>query len=562
MLYLAEVEKQKVAIIGSHRTELKLLASQGNDQMWNPIAGNEVLVCENITEQTAKGALYMLNLGTNNEIQGVPELAGPRLVNYLKHFSRLVEKSNNQEKEIAQWKESLQLQSEEITNRQLELDNQQEKLQNLEEDLARLEEEKTKLEEEKNKLQDTWNEVLQEQKTLADNTASGTLHNKEIEELIENFSNCFIDTSSLKEYYQNCLTTVQNQQAKLEQYSSELEEEKNHFEEQQNNLNETGAKLEQSRKEVNSTLENLQQVKLDLEIQRSLINQKEEVLIQINFSLEEMEFLTKQMNELKEDIAEDENEQDIDFDSLERMTLEELEEAVKNLQEDTAKSVNFVNMQEEELTEQKNYIKELEDKLAHSSQTDKYSIDIELNDAKEAMKFLNETLVGQRRSKKKKQKILNQHIKFFYRKKGFFELETVDTVQVDPIVQTLQSKNNLLRENKDKLESQIETLKQSVEPIERMVEQQHDAYEMEENLLREDEQDWIQSQIRLNQIECKMNFLQEAISPLQESLTQIYSDLQNMENSLNTFDETANQQSELAGKMQEIFTADNDNDID
>ncbi len=92
MLYLAEVQKQKGGVFGGGKAELKLLACQRTDQSWSAVPAEEVIPAEEANNLSA-GALVIVNLGGNRQVQGEIEPAGGRLVNMLQTFSRLVEKS-------------------------------------------------------------------------------------------------------------------------------------------------------------------------------------------------------------------------------------------------------------------------------------------------------------------------------------------------------------------------------------------------------------------------------------------------------------------------------------
>ncbi len=147
MLYLAEVKNQnKIGFVsGGYKTDFKLLASQGTDQCWSSLSGNDTITVEAINDSVSQGALYIVNLDDNKKLQGQPELAGPRVVNYLRQLSRTLEKTKAQEFEIAEWKDSLRLQGEQIGLRQDELDKQQQVISQQQQDLAQLEQDKEKL---------------------------------------------------------------------------------------------------------------------------------------------------------------------------------------------------------------------------------------------------------------------------------------------------------------------------------------------------------------------------------------------------------------------------------
>ncbi|MFM7794173.1 MAG: hypothetical protein ACKO90_40975, partial [Microcystis panniformis] len=116
MLYLAEVKKQTRGFIGGYKTELKLLACQHKDQTWSAIARNDILTYDE-TNSRGEGALLLVNLSDNRQLQGNPELAGAEMVRQLQKISRLMERNKEDQEKIDQWKKSLTYQSE-ILNRQ------------------------------------------------------------------------------------------------------------------------------------------------------------------------------------------------------------------------------------------------------------------------------------------------------------------------------------------------------------------------------------------------------------------------------------------------------------
>jgi len=126
VLYLAEVRKQSRSFLGA-KAELKLLACQRKDQSWSAIPGEEMKEAEEAVN-FENGALVLINLGDNRQIQGKVEPAASKLVNILQNFSRVVEKAKKEEDDIEQWKQSLIYQAQELTQREAEMDGRLEQL--------------------------------------------------------------------------------------------------------------------------------------------------------------------------------------------------------------------------------------------------------------------------------------------------------------------------------------------------------------------------------------------------------------------------------------------------
>lgn len=544
MLYLTEVKNQNRGIIGGYKTELKLLARQDNDQIWSPIIAEEVAVCDSINEQISKGTLFIVNLGANNQIQGTPELAGPRLVNFLKHFSRILEKSKTQEEEIEQWQVSLKMQAEEIANRQAELDAQQEQLQEKEAELKNLQEER-------DKLHEAWQQIGEEQRKLQETMSREQLD--EINSLLTRFSASIVDFNLFQEDYRQILEAVNNQQASLDGYWQQLEPQKNQAQQLPQEVGQQDKILKQRRQDLNSTWETLQQAKIDLQIQQNLIINKEELLGQINLYVQGIDNLKKEVTSLMDDGGDSDSEHRIDIKALENMPLGELEGIVENLKQEMSKLVNFVNMQEEELTLQGDFVKEIEAKLAQASDIDKFSLETELAEAQEAMKLLNETLVGQRLTLKKQQKILNQHIKILSRRQGIFDVQGFEPIDLDPILISLEEQRNNSEKQKQKLELEIQHLRQTLQPIQQTVERQNNNYHQQAEQLKQDEENWQQAQLLLVQMELKVRLLEEVLNSLQEPLNNLRHNLENMEPAVRELEAHTNEQNQVLQEMQAMI---------
>ena len=544
MLYLTEVKNQTRGLIGGYKTELKLLACQGKDQIWNPVTGDEVVVSDNI-EQTSKGTLFIVNLGTNNAIQGTPELAGNRLLNVLKQFSRILEKSKNQEGEIEQWRVSLKIQAEELANRQNELDTQQEQLQEKEAELATLQEER-------DKLHEAWKQLQEDQQKLQENISFEGEQLDKINNLLTRFFDSIVDSNSFQEHYRQAIEAVNNQQASLDQYWQQLEEDKNQAQQQQQKVNHECEVLNQRRQELSSTWETLQQTKIDLQIQQNIITSKEELLEQTNLYLEGIKNLKRELTSLIADGSDGDSEHKIDLNALENMPLGDLEGIVDNLQQEMLKLVNFVNMQEEELTLQGDLVREIQAKLAQANEIDKFSLETELADAQEAMKLLDETLVGQRRNLKKQQKALNQHIQILNRRKGIFDAESfsIDTTDFEPILKSFEGQENNIEEQKQKLESEIQHLRQNLPQIQQRFEEQNRTYPQQEETLKQEEEVWKKSELVLTQMQFKVHLLEQNLHTFQEHLNNIRNNLENMQQDVTEIENNANEQNQVIQEMQ------------
>lgn len=139
MLYLVEVVKKKQRLLGSSKTELKLLATQGNNKnnnkSWNPIAGEQKIAIDEAYD-FGEGMLAIANFSKDWQIQGNLEPASRYLIKILQDTEFLLEKLKQQEEEIEQWKQSLHYQLQELNGREEELEKRLEYINQREEELA------------------------------------------------------------------------------------------------------------------------------------------------------------------------------------------------------------------------------------------------------------------------------------------------------------------------------------------------------------------------------------------------------------------------------------------
>jgi capsular exopolysaccharide synthesis family protein len=91
---------------------------------------------------------------------------------------------------------------------------------------------------------------------------------------------------------------------------------------------------------------------------------------------------------------------------LEKKSTSEIDKFVKSLQHKWRELLSFVNEQEEELNEQKEIVRELQNKLNTAPQRDRDRLEQELAYEKEKQIMLNATLIGQRYNLQKNQEIL------------------------------------------------------------------------------------------------------------------------------------------------------------
>ncbi|AFZ37049.1 hypothetical protein Sta7437_3551 [Stanieria cyanosphaera PCC 7437] len=539
MLYLAEVQKQKIGFMGGSETKLKLLACQHNDQSWSIVPGNELINAEE-ANSFGEGALIVVNLGTNRQLQGNLESASKRIVSILQGFSRLLEKTKNQEEEIEQWKESLTIQSEELSRREIEMETRLEQLELMEQEYQKLEQQRQEiniLREESEKiriefetksqeLEGAWAHLRGEKLRLEEQIQQAFILDEQqtvkIQTLIDSLSSAIIPIELLQEQLGLAFTAVNHQQEYFDRHWQQLEQHKNSFNQQQIEVGHYEAQLNQIEAEMNSLLTSVEEAKIRLEIEQKCLESKHEQIKILSWQQQSQEELQEQISRLGIESGEVDLNQKIDIEALENMHLGKLEEIVSNLQNDLEKVARFVNEQEEELGWQYQAVEELEEKIKTASEFERLALEQELAEEKEAKRMLDETLFGQRRSMRERHEFLLQHLRVLKRRQGLVDLESgFDSINFEPIKQSLSKQQIQVQEKIQKIEQEIDQIKQNIFQFKHNLEQQSSQYQVKVEEVQNKRADFQQAQIFLAQLQAKLNFYEENLQPEQDTLNDI-----------------------------------------
>ena len=459
MLYLAEVQKQKGGVFGGGKTELKLLACQ-RAESWSAVPGDEVVPAEGANSFEG-GVLVIVNLNANRQVQGEIESAAGRLVRELQSLSPKLEKLNTQEEEIEQWKQSLTFQSQELNSREMELQSWEEQLQAKEEELEQLEQQRQELEGEKEEaakrqeeferksqeLQGAWQHLEGERQRFEEQKAEfqGSVgldesQANEIQQLLERLSGAVAPTDEVREQLNLGFELVNNQQSLLDHHWQQLEQETAEAEKTQAEVDLQGEELLQRKQELEQTQASLEQAKAELKVQQNALAMKQDSANMLSLQLRKHQELHQELTRLATTSADVKISQKVDIEALEKMPLGELEEMVKNLQQELEKVKRFVNDQEEELTLQRQAIEEVQVKINNASEYDRIALESERTDEQDRYQLLDESLVGSRRNLREREEILNQHQRVLRRRQGIAESNGSDNQKIDlgPVLSQLE----------------------------------------------------------------------------------------------------------------------------
>ena len=577
MLYLAEVQKQKGGVFGGGKAELKLLACQRTDQSWSAVPAEEVIPAEEANNLSA-GALVIVNLGGNRQVQGEIEPAGGRLVNMLQTFSRLVEKSKNQEEEIEQWRQSLTYQSQELNRREMEMEARHEQMQAIEEDFERLEQQRQELESAKEEterlkeefernrqeLEGAWEHLRGEQRRFEEQLAevqysAGLDENQVavIQELLERLSGAVAPTDAVREQLNLAFEVISNQQAVLDHHWQLLEQQQRSAFELQAEADRQGEELQNRKQELQQTQISFGEAKAELKVQRNALEMKQESAHMLSLQLRTQEELHQELARLATTSADVKISQKVDIAALEMMPLGELSEIVQNLQQDLEKVKRFVNDQEEELTFQGQAVEELQEKINLASEYDRMSLETELAEEQDRYQMLDESLVGSRRNLREREEIWNQHVRVLRRRQGVVESNGLDNHKIDlgPVLSQLEAQRQQQEEELQKLENQIEQMRRTISQAEEMI--RHQAGEQEAKLaqLQSLEQNWYSTRASAAELLGKVNLYQETLQPRQDGLNEIQQKLEAIADALSQIQETGDYQLQAIAEMQQMISS-------
>ncbi|MEA5508694.1 pilus motility taxis protein HmpF [Crocosphaera sp. UHCC 0190] len=533
MLYLAEVKKQTRGFIGSSRTELKLLACQHNDQTWSSVPGEEIIAIEEL-DLVGEGALLMLNLGNNRQIQGEPERAGPELVRQLQKLSRLSEKLKEQQEEIEQWKQSLTYQSQELTRREMEMETRLEQLEEVEKELSQIESRRQEAESAWDRVQETQEQLQDFQRRFGAVLDLPRQEAEKIQQLISRLADSSYGVESLNQPLTAALTAIESQQEILSRFWQQLDSLKVQFQQKQQQVQQQGDLLRSRFQALEETRASLEGAKIQWQVQQNILSNKQERLNKINWDLQTTQALQDTLERLASGAGDVFSESKVDVVALEDMPLGQLETIVNNLQADLDKLVRFVNDQEEELTFQCQTVQELQDKLAQASDFERIDFEPEFAEELERKQFLDETLVGQRRNLKERQEVLLQHLRVLRRRQGVMDFNGGSTtINLEPVFTQLEELANNTEQERQTLETEIEHLQNSVQQIQDMIKQLDTEQAQKTQKLHMEEANWQQAQTQVAQLQTRLSLYEEALQPLQNQLDETRHQLGILEQWLN-----------------------------
>ena len=526
MLYLAEVKKQTRGFIGGYKTELKLLACQHNDQTWSAIPGEDILTYDE-TNSLGEGALLLVNLSNNRQLQGNPELAGAEMVRQLQKISRLMERSKKDQEKIEQWKQSLTYQSEILNRQKVEMEARIEQIEQIEAEFEYLERKRQELETLKQQLKEQQRHLEEGQINFNFSPNLSPEQEQFIRSLAERLANNHDRGNSPSQILYSTLESVQGQQTILNSCWQSLEEQKKALENRQVANEQMLNHLEQRSRELQMSRSALETAKVQLQIQETILSQKQELFERLNLTLQTTDSARQMLLSFAQGEDIDRGGK-IDLEALEKMPLEELESLVNNLQTDLERLETFVNDQEEELTLQSQTVEELEARMATVDESQRANLGEELAEERERKGMLTATLVGQRRNLLERQAIRSRHLKILQRRQGILSPEDAQKCSFEPVLILLADnyQNNL--QESQRLAAEIERIQEDLQKSSDSLDGQWSDLEQKTREFEEEERQWRDANLALLRLKTQVQQYETFLQPVQDHLDQIRQKLETL----------------------------------
>lgn len=569
MLYLAEVQKQKGGLLGGgSKTELKLLACQRTDQSWNTVS--EELITAEEANKLNDGALILVELNPNRQVQRIQE-AGRPLVNILQNFSRQLEKFKVKEEEIDQWKQSLTFQAQELNRREMDLEARLEQLPQIEEDSQRLETQqqeietsrqeieglRQEIERNRTELEGAWEHLRGEQRRLEESKEQESKGLDEeqtqvLSELLDRLSSS-VAPNGVRENLNNAFEMVESKLVLLNPHWHKLEQQRIAVNEQQAEVDRLSQILIERQEECSGIESSLQQQTAQLNMNTAALNNKQELIQMLTVGLQQHQELYQLLQNKATVSGDVVDNQLLDVELLEKMSLENLHKTVQDLQEKLNIDSSFVHDQEQELIYKQETIEELQSKINQGSELELGELEAELADEKDLYQMLNETLVGQRRSLVERQEILKQHQAVLLRRqKNSLSLGQEDeNIDWNPILARIESQRQQQQEVLQNYMSEVDWLRVSIEQAQEIINEQTQQHQIKRQEVLSIEQNLLSQRTAVAESWGRVNLYQETLQPIQDSLDGLRQSLQVIAEALAITQETGDSQLQAITQMRQ-----------
>jgi chromosome segregation ATPase len=531
VLYLAEVQKPKSGFnISRSKAELKLLACQRTEQNWSAIPGEELIAAPDEANNYNPGVLVLVEMNTNRQIQSQLRDAGKNLVGILQNLSRQIEKYKKESDEIESWKQSLNLQTQQLQLRQDEIYGREEDLEQTRAELDRLTQEAQALEstlaqheQSRQELVTRWEQLREKEQYLEQQQQSmGTIVSEqqigEIRAALHQLGGTGGGLNS--QQLETTVAAIEFQQELLDNHWQQLQHYQQQIVETQAELDRQQQEIEQRKQQLQELQMSLEQTQTDWEVQQRTLSMQQEYLhrltVRIDLAEENYQKIYLMSKGASADLGDS---QKIDLEQLELMPINELQTIVENLEKEVERAVHFVHLEEEELQEKQTAIDELHQAIKIANGFDKLKLEADLAEEQDGYNMLDRTLDGQRQTMKERQMFLQIHNRVLRQRQGHSPT-TADSSQIEweLILKLLEQQRQQQQLELTQTEAEIQQLRSTLEQAKTRVEQQVNAYLYESQEVQQLESQHQSTKQISTELDTKIKLYQEMIQPLQDHI--------------------------------------------
>lgn len=572
MLYLAEIQKQRGGLLGGGgKSELKLLASQRSDKNWSSVPDETIVADE--ASKFNDGALVLVDLSPNRQVQRIQE-AGRPLVNILQNLSRQVERFKLKEEEIDQWKQSLNLQVQELNRREMEMESLWEQVQKLENDsknverqqqsinTSRTETERLQAELERNRqeLEGAWEHLRVEQRSLQE-TMSKVQKSQFVDEelksvldsLIDRLSAPILSIDEVRKYLNYAFEFSDQQQNNLNIHWQKLEVQRHSANQQEKEGEELVQILFSNKQQLQQAQDYLAQQLTQMQLKTAVVNSKRELATILKWHLGSEEELSQKLRILVVNTDVKVSKPEIDVTALEQMPMKELERMIQDWQDKLERDSGFVQEQEQELKYKQELIEEIQQKIVHSSEEEKVNLESELADEQDLYQMLNKSLVGQRCNLIGQQKTLQQNQVVLWQRQGILLDTKGEPSDFESIISELETQKQQKSAEIEGLEIYIAQTLTAMETDQELI--NHETQEVEEKRRKVNslEEQFLNLRMASAEYMGRISLYQEALQPIQDALDRLREQLDMIAGSLTQLQEFDDSRIQVVAELRQVI---------
>jgi len=572
VLYLAEIQKQRGGLLGGGgKSELKLLASQRSDKNWSSVPDETIVADE--ASKFNDGALVLVDLSPNRQVQRIQE-AGRPLVNILQNLSRQVERFKLKEEEIDQWKQSLNLQVQELNRREMEMESLWEQVQKLENDsknverqqqsinTSRTETERLQAELERNRqeLEGAWEHLRVEQRSLQE-TMSKVQKSQFVDEelksvldsLINRLSAPILSIDEVRKCLNYAFEFTNQQQNNLNIHWQKLEVQRHSANQQEKEGEELVQILFSNKQQLQQAQDYLAQQLTQMQLKTAVVNSKRELATILKWHLGSEEELSQKLRILVVNTDVKVSKPEIDVTALEQMPMKELERMIQDWQDKLERDSGFVQEQEQELKYKQELIEEIQQKIVHSSEEERVNLELELADEQDLYQMLNKSLVGQRRNLIGQQKTLQQNQVVLWQRQGILLDTKGEPSDFESIISELETQKQQKSAEIEGLEIYIAQTLTAMETDQELINHQTQEVEEKRRKVNSLEEQFLNLRMASAEYMGRVSLYQEALQPIQDALDRLREQLDMIAVSLTQLQEFDDSRMQVVAELRQVI---------